>query len=83
MSIAVKTKNNEQITLSRKEYDDLLDKKMRFDFLRNAFDEDLFSPPPTQDSNEVVEAFKSTNKYTKEFIDSLEKGLKRSSNFSA
>ena len=83
MPIAEKTDVKEPVTLARSEYEDLLDKKMRFEFLRYAFEEDIFSPPPTRNVNEIVDSFKETGKYSKKFIDSLEHGLKRSSYFAA
>lgn len=83
MPNAVTTKNQESITLTKREYDDLLDAKLRFEFLRHTLTDDVFSPPPTRDAEEVVRAFKATGKYSQPFLESLERSLARSSHFSA
>ncbi|PIP54003.1 MAG: hypothetical protein COX07_07635 [Bacteroidetes bacterium CG23_combo_of_CG06-09_8_20_14_all_32_9] len=69
------------ITITRKEYDTLLASRMKIDYLRQILTDDLFSPPPTKNINEITTAFYETGKYSKAFISSLKKGLKRSSYF--
>lgn len=83
MATTVATKEQESITLTKREYDDLLDAKLRFEFLRHTLEDDVFSPPPTRDAQEVVSAFKATGKYSQPFLERLEQGLKRSSHFNA
>jgi hypothetical protein len=46
-----------------------------------SIEEDIFSPPPTKDIKEIVNAFKKSGLYNQKFTDSLEKGLKRSAYF--
>ena len=41
----------------------------------------LFNSPPTRDATKVIAAMKETGRYSKKFLVSLEKGLKRSSYF--
>lgn len=66
------------VTISKKEYDELIEKKLRYEYLHQIIESDIFSPPPTKDIKEIIGAFKKTGIYNQEFIDSLKKGLKRS-----
>ncbi|MBI2050546.1 MAG: hypothetical protein HYT31_01955 [Parcubacteria group bacterium] len=83
MPTIVATKNKESVTLTKREYEDLLDAKLRFEFLRHTLTDDVFSPPPTRDAGEVVRAFKETSKYSEQFFERLEYSLARSSHFDA
>jgi len=69
------------VTISKKEYEELIEKKLRYEYLHHIIEEDIFSPPPTKDIKEVIKAFHKTGRYNQKFVDSLEKGLKRSSYF--
>lgn len=69
------------VTISKKEYEELIEKKLRYEYLHQIIEEDIFSPPPTKDAKEIIEAFQKTGLYNQKFIVSLEKGLKRSSYF--
>lgn len=69
------------VTITKKEYDELIEKKLRYEYLHQIIENDIFSQPPTRDIKKVINAFKKTGIYSQEFIDSLEKGLKRSSYF--
>ena len=63
------------------EYRDLLEKKAKYEQLREMLTEDIFLSPPTRSRNEVIKALKNNGKYNSEFLKSLEQGLKRSSYF--
>ncbi len=69
------------VTISKKEYQDLLDKKLRYEYLRGLLKEDVFSPPPAKIVKTVTKAFQETGRYNEKFLKSLERGLKRSSHF--
>jgi hypothetical protein len=69
------------VTISKKEYEELIEKKLRYEYLHQIIEEDIFSPPPTKDIKEIINAFKKSGLYNQKFIDSLEKGLKRSAYF--
>ncbi|OHA77266.1 MAG: hypothetical protein A3H01_00560 [Candidatus Wildermuthbacteria bacterium RIFCSPLOWO2_12_FULL_40_9] len=69
------------ITVSKKEYQKLLDRALRYEYLRQILAEDVFSPPPTRNAKAIIKEFRATKKYSKKFIDSLSRGLKRSSYF--
>ena len=71
------------ITISKKEYQELLEKKLKYEHLREVLAEDIFSPPPTKSKKTVLSVFKTTKRYNKKFLDGLEKGLKRSQYFKA
>lgn len=71
------------ITIPKKEYQKILEKALRYDYLRQILKEkeDIFAPPPTRDIKKIIKTFKETKLYSPEFLKSLEKGLKRSSYF--
>jgi len=69
------------ITISKKEYGDLIEKKLRYDYMQQLMKENIFSSPPTKNIKEIISDFQKTNRYNKNFIKSLEKGLSRSSYF--
>lgn len=69
------------ISIPKKEYHQLVEKALRYDYLRQLFKEDIFASPPVQDAQKVVESFKKIGLYNKKFLKSLDRGLKRSSYF--
>lgn len=69
------------ITISKKEYQELIEKKLRYEYLHQIIEEDIFAPPPTKKIKEIIKAFGQTNLHSKKFLKSLEKGLGRSSYF--
>ena len=77
--------NTNTVTIPKKEYKELVVERdflrMRYDYLRSAVKNDIFSPPPTKNASVIIKDFKATGKYNKKFLESLEKGLLRSSYF--
>jgi hypothetical protein len=71
------------ITIPKKEYQKLVEKALRYEYLKQLLEEkkDMFAPPPTRNIKEIIKSFKETGKYSPDFIKSLERGLKRSSYF--
>jgi hypothetical protein len=69
------------ITISKKTYKELLEKKLRYERMREVLEEDIFGPPPTRKAKEVVAAFRDIGKYNAGFLKSLERGLRQSSYF--
>ena len=67
------------VSIPQKQYQELLDKSLRFEYLKLVLKEDIFSPPPTKDAHEIVGHFAATKRYSKNFLQSLKKGLTRSS----
>jgi len=69
------------ITISKKEYQRLLERALRYEYLRQALKEDIFAPPPIRNSKAVIKEFRATKRYNQKFLESLSKGLRRSSYF--
>ena len=69
------------VTIPKKDYKQLLEKAMRYEYLRTILHEDIFSPPPTKSVKNVIRAFRATKKYNRNFLKGLERGLKQSSYF--
>ncbi len=66
------------ITISKKEYHELLDRALRYQYLSSLFNEDIFASPPEKRINLIMKKFHSSKQYKREFLQSLERGLKRS-----
>ncbi|MFH1170612.1 MAG: hypothetical protein V1704_03580 [Candidatus Vogelbacteria bacterium] len=70
------------ITLPRIEYQELKKKAAMFERIVELAEKDnLFSPPPIRSRRQIVSAFKKTKKYNPAFLQSLNRGLKRSDYF--
>ena len=69
------------VTIPKKEYDKLIDKALRYEYLRQLMKENVFASPPVRDAKKIIKNFKATGEYNQKFLESLEKGLKRSSYF--
>ena len=69
------------VVISKKEYQELFEKKLRYEYLCQIIEEDIVAPPPAKNVEEIINKFKQTKLYKQEFLRSLEKGLKRSSYF--
>jgi hypothetical protein len=69
------------VTISKKEYRELLEKKLRYEYLRQIMEADIFAPPSTRNHKEILAALRKTKKYNQEFLQSVARGLERSSYF--
>lgn len=69
------------ITISKEKYQQLLDRALRYEYLRQILKEDIFVLPPTRSIKTVIKEFRATKKYNQKFLKSLSKGLRRSSYF--
>ena len=69
------------VTIPQKEYEKLLDAKLRYDYLKRILEGNLFSPPPTRSRKVVLSALKATRRYDQAFLRSMQKGLRRSDYF--
>ena len=69
------------VVIPKKEYRELIEKKSRYEYLRQIIEGDIFDPPPSGSIKEIVSAFGATKKYSKKFLENLKKGMKRSSYF--
>ncbi len=71
------------ITIPKIEYETLKKKATLYEHIRRMMERDIFTSPPTKNIKEIVGAFTKTKRYNKAFLESLEKGLKRSSYFNS
>lgn len=69
------------VTIPKKEYQRLAEKALRYEYLRQILEEDIFAPPPTKNPKKVAREFRRSGLYNQKFLKSLEKGLERSSYF--
>lgn len=69
------------VTISQKEYQKLIEKALRYEYLRQIMREDIFALPPVCNIKKIIEEFKKTRLYNEKFLKSLERGLKRSNYF--
>ncbi|MDO8576026.1 MAG: hypothetical protein Q7R90_01795 [bacterium] len=69
------------VTVSKTKYETLKKEAAAYRKIVSAAGVDLFNSPPTRDARKVVTAMKETGRYSKKFLDSLAKGLARSSYF--
>lgn len=69
------------VTISKRKYEELLEKAMRYEYVQHLLKDDIFSPPPTRNKKKTLQEFEKSGKYNKKFLDSLEKGMSRSSYF--
>jgi hypothetical protein len=69
------------VTVSKSEYDILKAQASAYRQLVKVAVLENEITPPTRSKSKVLEAFKKTGKYNKEFLISLKKGLSRSSFF--
>ena len=71
------------VTITKKEYKELLNKKLRYEYLRYMLENNVFSPPPTKSRKAILADLKSTKIYDAKFLGSVARGLKRSTYFRA
>jgi len=69
------------ITIPKKEYEQLVDKALRYEYFQSVLKQDPLAPPSSRSTKEVIKELKATKQYSPEFIASLEKGLRRSDYF--
>lgn len=69
------------VTIPKRKYEELLEKAMRYEYMWQLLRGDTFSPPPTRNKKKILREFQKTGKYTKKFLESLGKGMSRSSYF--
>ena len=70
-----------KIILEKAEYQALKEKAERYDRITSTVEADFFAAPPVRSRKAVLAVLKKTNRYPKKFLDSLNRGLRRSSYF--
>ena len=76
---SIRTMNT--IVLKTAEYQELKTRADAYDRLVFAVREEIFSPPPTRNRAKIISELKKTKRYNNKFLESLARGLKRSSYF--
>lgn len=71
------------ITIPQKEYQKLIEKALRYEYIHQVMEGDFLASPPTKNIKKIIESFKKTGRYSQKFVESLGKGLRRSSYFNA
>lgn len=71
------------VTIPKKEYKELLEKKLRYEYLRQVIEGNIFAPPTIRNAKKVISALRSSGLYNRKFLASVKKGLERSQFFSA
>ncbi|MEK7192988.1 MAG: hypothetical protein AAB682_02520 [Patescibacteria group bacterium] len=69
------------ITITKREYENLVEKKLYFDYMQALMKEKIFSPPNIKSSKSVIATLQATKKYNKKFLDDVRDGLSRSKFF--
>ena len=69
------------ITIPKKEYKELLDAKLRYEYLRQVMEGNVFASPPTKDVKAIIKNLRETKRYNIQFLQSLKRGMRRSSYF--
>lgn len=69
------------VTISKTKYETLKREATAYRKFASAARVELFKSPPTRDTKKIIAAMKETGRYTKKFLTSLEKGLKKSAYF--
>ncbi|OGY68896.1 MAG: hypothetical protein A2214_00140 [Candidatus Harrisonbacteria bacterium RIFOXYA1_FULL_48_8] len=69
------------VTIPKKEYKELLDAKLHYEYLRQVMEGNVFAPPPTKDIKTIVKTLRETKRYNNQFLQSLKRGMRRSSYF--
>ena len=69
------------VTITKSQYEGLKRQAEAYRQIVSVAGTDLFAPPPTRDAKKVISAMRQTKRYSKEFLDSVAKGLARSSYF--
>ena len=69
------------ITIPKNEYQKLVEKSLRYEYIRQMMEKNLFAPPPVKNARKVIGELRKTKLYSRGFLKDLEKGLRRSSYF--
>lgn len=77
------SKKMKSVTIPQIEYEALRTRATAYDRVVSALESTFTLTPPERSKKKIVAEFKKTKKYSKNFVDALERGLARSSYFKA
>lgn len=69
------------VTIPKAKYETLKKEAAAYRKIITSAGTNLFKSPPTRDAKKAIAAMKETGRYSKKFLDSVAKGLARSSYF--
>ncbi|MDP2593190.1 MAG: hypothetical protein Q8P52_00870 [bacterium] len=70
-----------KVTIPKIEYEFLKKRATAYERVLKVAQDELYVPPPTRSREEVLRAFRGTRRYSRQFLESVAKGLRRSSYF--
>ena len=56
------------VTIPQREYQSLVDTKLRFEYVRRVLDEQFFALPPIKSRGKIIAALRSTKLYNKKLM---------------
>lgn len=69
------------VTIPKTQYKKLRERAKAYDSIVAAAREELLSPPPVREVKSIMSAFRTTGKYSEQFLKSVERGLRESPSF--
>ncbi|OHA27330.1 MAG: hypothetical protein A3C06_00565 [Candidatus Taylorbacteria bacterium RIFCSPHIGHO2_02_FULL_46_13] len=66
------------VNLTQTQYEALKDRAEAYERLMSAAKQELFSPPPTRSGKRVIKTLRASGRYSRSFLESLERGIQRS-----
>ena len=69
------------VTLAKTEYQELKKKAENYDRILETVQADFLASPSVRDRKKIIGAFQKTKLYNRQFLSSLQRGLKRSDYF--
>ena len=69
------------VTLKKSEYEVLKKKAEAYETIIRVVEQDIFSPPTIRSRKAILNEFKKTGYYSKEFLEDIGQAIKRSSFF--
>lgn len=69
------------VTIPKIEYEFLKQRATAYERVLSVAQDELYLPPPTRNRKEVLRVLRGTERYNRQFLASISKGLRRSSYF--
>ncbi|HAS84516.1 MAG TPA: hypothetical protein DCS23_00360 [Candidatus Yonathbacteria bacterium] len=69
------------ISLSKTEYVDLTSRAKAYDMIVSLVQKEVSFVPPVRSTKKIISELKKTERYSQDFLKSVEKGFKRSTHF--
>lgn len=69
------------VTIPKTKYQELKKKAGAYEYILRFVQGEFFSAPPTRDAKKIISELKKTGRYNQKFLESIKRGLARSSYF--